>query len=64
MVHEGRHLFDAQTGKDFDNFSIRYEDRQQEQRAFRDQEIFYITDRDIKWVKDIIRRIESQYGDK
>ena len=64
MVHEGRHLFDAQTGKDFDNFSIRYEDRQHEQRAFRDQEIFYITDRDIKWVKDIIRHIESLYGDK
>lgn len=64
VVHECRHLFDAQTGADFDDFSIEYEDRQHEQRAFRDQEIFLITDKDINWIAGIIRKIESTYGNK
>ena len=64
IVHEGRHLFDSQTGKDFDNFSIEYRERQQEQRAFRDQEVFVITDRDVDWMINIIRKIESTHGDK
>ena len=64
VVHECRHLFDAQTGADFDDFSIEYEDRQHEQRAFRDQEIFLITDKDINWIAGIIRKIESTHGNK
>ena len=64
IIHECRHIYDSQTGKQFDDFSVKYEDRVHERRAFKASDIFIIMDRDIRWIEDIIRRIESRYGDK
>ena len=64
IIHECRHIYDSQTGKAFDDFRIAYDDRIQEQRAHTAEDVFIITDHDIRWVENIIRRIESLYGDK
>lgn len=61
IVHESRHIFDAQTGRKFDDFSIEWEDRQQEQRAIHASNIFIITDHDIRWIEGILRRIKTDY---
>lgn len=61
IVHESRHAFDSQTGRKFDDFSIKWEDRQHEQRAINASNIFVITDHDIRWVEGILRRIKTDY---
>lgn len=61
MVHESRHVFDGQTGRKFDDFTIEWENRQQEQRSIRASNIFIITDHDIRWIEDVLRRIKTDY---
>lgn len=61
IVHESRHVFDGQTGRKFDDFSIKWEDRQHEQRAIHASNIFVITDHDIRWIEGILRRIKTDY---
>ena len=58
VVHECRHLFDAQTGRDFE-FNVKYEDRSHEKRAHYAQDAFIITDHDIRWMEGILREIEQ-----
>lgn len=59
VVHECRHLFDAQTGRDFDGVDVKYEDRSEEKRAYYAQYAFVITDHDIRWMENILREIEQ-----
>lgn len=59
IVHESRHAFDAQTGRRFDDFNVKYENRQQEKRAFHAEEAFTVTDHDIRWIEGILKKIES-----